>query len=143
MCQRAGWLGQFPGLTHRGAAWLLRQDGLPSGEAVTDHLLLACGRCRVGGGQIRCLDEDMLAVVADEVCGIDLDSLDDPTAYTELDECPVVLGGVMASGLPSVVPGPCVDEDAWPVDRGAGGEQVRCGGEVLVATGQDSRVQGR
>ena len=76
-------------------------------------------------------------MVAVEERRVDLHARDFSAGYAEADHHPVEGGGVVPAGLPAVVPGARVHEDARARDGGGFGGEVCCFGEPLVAEGED------
>lgn len=121
----------------------LRRPALDGRENRRPASVFLIGDFRVGSvGRVGRLQGGLLAVVTDEEAGVDFDAVDVGAGDAQLDDGPVVGGGVVAAGFPAVVPGSCVDEDAGAVDGRGRGEEVGGGGEVFVGAGEDGAVEG-
>lgn len=121
----------------------LGQDG---GPGDLGPLLVGAGSSLGRGGLGVTLDGDEGGVVAGEVGGIDLKS-GNVSGVAELDNAPVVVGGVVAAGLPAIVPGSGGDEATGGRDGGGGSQEVGAIGEPLVgesenlaSTGSNSKI---
>jgi len=90
------------------------------------------GRCSLGVT----LDGDEGSVVASEVRSVDLETCNG-TGVSELDDAPVKVGGVVAAGLPAIVPCAGGNEASWSVDWSSGSQKVLALGEPFVGEGQD------
>lgn len=110
--------------------------GQDRGPGDLSPLLMGAGGSLSRRGLSESLNGDERGVVAGEVGGIDLES-GNVSGVAELDNAPVVVRGVVAAGLPSIVPGSSGDEATGSRDGGSGGQEVGAISEPLVGEGEN------
>jgi hypothetical protein len=111
----------------------LGQDRAPGNLS---PLLMGAGGSLGGGSLAESFDRDEGGVVSSEVGGIDLES-GNVSWVSKLDNAPIIVRGVVATSLPSIVPGTGGNEATWGRNGGGGGQEVGTVGEPLIGEGKN------